>query len=61
MNANKRVKSCWGVNKQGVCVVKKVREWKNRLDALGCVIQYWLDDANKTDKHIETIELYYDN
>jgi len=55
------VSSCWARNKNGICVVKKSKsnEWTNRLNSLGETIEYWL--KNKTDKTIETIQLFYDS
>jgi hypothetical protein len=54
--------SCWGINKQGVCAVKKtkIKEWNNRLEVLKNQIEYWCKDDNKTDKIIEVIQLFYD-
>ena len=59
----KNITSCWGVNKQGICVVKKSKkkEWEERLEALNNQISYWSNPENKTEKTIELIQLYYDN
>ncbi len=56
------VTSCWGQNKNGVCVVKKSKkgEWTQRLNALEKQIEYWLNPENMTNKTIETIQLFYD-
>ena len=56
------VSSCWGQDKKGICVVKKSKkeEWDQRLNALEETIQYWTDPVNKTNKTIETIQLFYD-
>jgi hypothetical protein len=53
------VTSCWGTNKNSLCVVKKNKknEWKNRLEELSRNIEYWTH--NRTDKMIETINLFY--
>jgi hypothetical protein len=58
----KMVTSCWGTNQYGICVVKKSkqREWKERLSTLEQQVNYWINPENKTDKTIETIQLYYD-
>jgi Holliday junction resolvase len=57
---NKLIKSCWCLNKSGICVVKKqkINEWNKRLEILKETIEYWLN--NKTDKTIEIIQLFYD-
>ena len=59
----KNITSCWGNNKNGICVVKKTKtaEWETRLSVLEQHINYWMDTENKTNKTIETIQLYYDN
>jgi len=56
------ITSCWGIDKKGICVVKKTKkdEWVLRLSALEESINYWIDPVNKTDKTIETIQLFYD-
>ena len=58
----KNITSCWCVNKQGICVVKKSKqkEWNDRLTSLSSHIKYWIDPANKTNKTVETVQLYYD-
>ena len=59
---NKNITSCWGINKQGICVVKKSKkdEWDERLTCLKNSILYWTDPSNITNKSIETIPLFYD-
>jgi hypothetical protein len=54
------ITSCWGQDKKGICVVKKTKkdEWMQRLHALEEQINYWI--INRTDKTIETIQLFYD-
>ena len=54
--------SCWGINKNGICVVKKTKqdEWKQRLNTLENHINYWTHTKNKTNKTIETVPLFYD-
>ena len=56
------ITSCWGQNKKGICVVKKskIDEWTQRLNTLEEQINYWLNPKNKTNKLIETIQLFYD-
>jgi hypothetical protein len=58
----KNITSCWGQNKNGICVVKKSKqkEWLERLNTLEEQIKYWTCPENMTDKTIETIHLYYD-
>ena len=58
----KNITSCWGCDKNGICVVKKSKqkEWLERLNTLEDQIKYWTDPENMTDKTIETIHLYYD-
>jgi hypothetical protein len=54
------IRSCWGIDKKGICVVKKTKkdEWMKRLQTLEEQINYWI--INRTDKTIETIQLFYD-
>jgi hypothetical protein len=56
------ITSCWGQDKTGICVVKKTKknEWMQRLHTLEEQINYWIDPLNKTNKTIETIQLFYD-
>jgi hypothetical protein len=56
------ITSCWGRDKKGICVVKKTKknEWMQRLSSLEEQINYWIDPLNKTNKTIETIQLFYD-
>jgi hypothetical protein len=56
------VSSCWGNNKNGICVVKKTKqkEWNDRLHALENQIDYWINPDNMTDKTIEIVQLFYD-
>jgi hypothetical protein len=57
-----KISSCWGITKQGICVVKKTKqkEWTDRLNILENQIEYWINPDNTTDKTIETIQLFYD-
>ena len=54
----KKITSCWGLNGNGILVIKKKDEWNERLSRLNDVVKYWLE--NITNKTIETIHLYYD-
>jgi hypothetical protein len=56
------ISSCWGTDGLGICVVKKdkKKEWQERLNCLKNTIDYWIVPENKTNKTIETIELFYD-
>jgi hypothetical protein len=56
------ITSCWGVNKQGICSIKKTKqkEWIHRLQTLKQNIEYWLQPDNTIHKMIEIIHLYYD-
>lgn len=58
----KTITSCWGTNKQGICVVKKTKtkEWEERLRSLSRQIDYWCQPTSKTDKTVEVIQLFYD-
>ena len=57
------ISSCWGLNNQGICVVKKNKkeEWMQRLHALEEQTNYWINPENKTSKMIEIIQLFYDS
>jgi hypothetical protein len=56
------ITSCWGCDKNGLCVVKKSKknEWTDRLHVLEENINYWINPENITSKTIETIQLFYD-
>lgn len=58
----KKNTSCWGLNKKGICVVKKTKkdEWDNRLLCLENIIIYWINPENITNKMIEMVNLFYD-
>jgi hypothetical protein len=56
---NKKIKSCWGTTKTGLLKIINSNEWNDRLDALKTQLLYWID--NKTDKTIETIQLFYNH
>jgi hypothetical protein len=60
---NEKITSCWGTTpKTGILKIKnnKIDEWNNRLEELKSQIEYWSNDENKTDKTVETIQLFYD-
>jgi len=56
------ITSCWGCDKNGLCIVKKSKknEWIDRLHVLEETISYWVSPENTTSKTIETIQLFYD-
>jgi hypothetical protein len=56
------ISSCWGINKKGICVIKKrkTEEWNQRLKILEEHINYWINPENKTNKIVEIIQLFYD-
>ncbi len=56
-----KITSCWSLNVQGICTVKKTKqkEWSERLETLKLQIIYWLE--NKTEKTIEIIQLFYNS
>ena len=59
INNEKKITSCWGTNKSGICVVQKskTKEWNERLTALKQQIEYWTN--NNTDKTVEIVQLFY--
>ena len=60
LDKDKNITSCFGIDKNGVCGVKKTKqkEWTHRLNTLRENIQYWSE--NKLEKTIEIIQLFYD-
>ena len=58
----KKVTSCWGINNNGICAVKKSKqgEWATRLNSLEEQIEYWANPTNRTNKTIEVVQLFYD-
>jgi len=57
-----KIASCWGTTpKTGIIKLKnnKQNEWNERLDSLKQQIDYWSNPKNKTEKTIETINLFY--
>jgi hypothetical protein len=59
---NTTITSCWGYDKNGICVIKKskTKEWLNRLEKLHNNITFWLKEDNKVDKTIHITHLFYD-
>jgi len=57
---NKNISSCWHINKQGICCIKKTKqkEWNDRLLALHNSVYYWT--KHTTHKMVEIIQLFYD-
>ena len=57
------ITSCWSNNKNGICTIKKSKqdEWTQRLNSLTSQLDYCVDPVNKTDKTIETVQLFYDS
>jgi hypothetical protein len=53
-----KIKSCWKINKLGICCVESDKKWKARLDILKETVKYWLE--SRTDKTIEVVHLFYD-
>ena len=62
LDNGKNITSCWGINCNGVCDIKKSKknEWNDRLNSLSSQIEYWLNPKNVTDKTVEVIQLFYD-
>jgi hypothetical protein len=56
-----KITSCWGINKLGMCSIKKIKskEWLNRLETLKNQIEYWCKSDNITNKTIEINQLFY--
>jgi hypothetical protein len=54
------ISSCWGINKKGLCVVKKTKkqEWENRLNKLYNILHYWI--KTESSKMIELERLFFD-
>lgn len=59
----KSITSCWKINRNGICALKKYKkaEWQTRLENLKSQIDYWINPDNKTEKTIEIVQLYFDN
>ena len=61
MKGNENISSCWGINGNGLCCVKKTKrkEWDSRLKVLEQTIDYWIRPQNITGRTVETIPLFY--
>ena len=57
-----KITSCWGLNGNGICTVKKSKqsEWNERLSELEKSVKYWTNPEHVTNMAIETIHLFYD-
>jgi len=55
------IKSCWKLNNNGIIQIQqnKLKEWNERLEVLKNQIEYWCNEENKTEKTIETIQLFF--
>jgi hypothetical protein len=60
LDGGKNITSCWGLDKNGLAVVKKSKtdEWATRMKALRDEIEYWT--MNTTEKTVEIVQLFYD-
>jgi hypothetical protein len=54
----KRISSCWKLNKMGVMTISNPKEWKVRIECLKETIRYWIKYPPKKMVHI--IELYFE-
>lgn len=54
--------SCWNINKDGLCTIKKSyeKDWSIKLKVLHDTILYWIDPKNESTKMIEIIHLFFD-
>lgn len=53
-----KVRSAWGTDGRGLCVVKQVDDWMHRLSILKEQVEYWAE--HRTEKTLEVIPLFYD-
>ena len=62
LDNSKNITSCWGVDRNGICCIKKSKkkEWNERLNILKDTINYWINEEHKTNKTVEVVELFYD-
>jgi hypothetical protein len=60
--ADKKIPSCWTINKQGLCVVSKSKktQWQERLQKLKTEIEFWSRPENKLEKTIHIVPLFFD-
>ena len=56
------ITTCWTVNGNGLCVIKKnkQKEWNDRLLNLKEQVEFWLNPKNMSNKTIHVIKLFYD-
>jgi hypothetical protein len=49
---NIKVSSCWGINGNGICVIKKNKqiEWNDRLVKLKEKVEFWINPENISNK-----------
>jgi general stress protein 26 len=59
---SKVITSCWGVNKMGLCVVKKCKqkEWESRLAVLDSHLEEYFCPSNRITKTVSQVHLFYD-
>jgi hypothetical protein len=57
---NQKISSCWKINKEGICILKKdkINEWNQRVLTLKYRIEHWIN--NIPDKHITIEKIYFD-
>jgi hypothetical protein len=53
-----KVRSAWGTDGHGICVVKQADDWVHRLSFLKEKVEYWAE--HRTEKLLEVIPLFYD-
>jgi hypothetical protein len=58
-NNNKKIKSCFSIDKKGSLKVNNKTNWNNRLLQLKENIDYWIE--KKTNKTIELVQLFYNS
>ena len=56
---NIKITSCWGLDEKRVLLIKKKKEWLERLDTLKNQIIYWCNPHNKSSKTIEIKYLFF--
>lgn len=58
----KYIESCWTLNNLGICIIKKDKEneWKERLNSIKTLVEFYLNINNKIEQTIKVENLYYD-
>ncbi len=56
-----KIPSCWGFNKNGLCVIQNKDNWNERIKILRKCIEYWINPKNKSEKIIHIEQLFYDD